>query len=177
FLGRLWDPERFVGDPAAPDYRVEGLAPAGGLTVVRVDRRRELLGQLDRAFEKARISEAVEAWERHSLHAFDLISSGKGRAAFDLGREPDKVRDRYGRYTWGQSVLLARRLVEAGVRLVHVNWVRDPGDSAVDNPMWDTHSQNADRLQDSLCPQFDVTFDALMDDLADRGLLAETLVV
>jgi hypothetical protein len=60
---------------------------------------------------------------------------------------------------------------------VHVNWAREPGDSAVDNPMWDTHAQNADRLQDALCPMFDVSFDALMDDLADRGLLAETLVV
>jgi hypothetical protein len=68
-------------------------------------------------------------------------------------------------------------LIEAGVRLVHVNWAREPGDSAVDNPMWDTHAQNADRLQDALCPIFDVSFDALMDDLADRGLLAETLVV
>ena len=79
--------------------------------------------------------------------------------------------------SWGQSVLLARRLIEAGVRLVHVNWAREPGDSAVDNPMWDTHAQNADRLQDALCPQFDVTFAALMDDLAQRGLLDETLVV
>jgi hypothetical protein len=73
--------------------------------------------------------------------------------------------------------LLARRLIEAGVRLVHVNWAREPGDSAVDNPMWDTHAQNADRLQDALCPMFDVSFDALMDDLDHRGLLAETLVV
>jgi hypothetical protein len=63
------------------------------------------------------------------------------------------------------------------VRLVHVNWAREPGDSAVDNPMWDTHAQNADRLQDALCPMFDVTFDALLGDLAERGLLAETLVV
>jgi hypothetical protein len=63
------------------------------------------------------------------------------------------------------------------VRLVHVNWPRDPGDSAVDNPLWDTHAQNADRLQDSLCPMFDVSFDALLTDLAERGLLSETLVV
>ena len=87
------------------------------------------------------------------------------------------MRDRYGRYTWGQSLLLARRLIEAGVRLVHVNWARDPGDNAVDNPLWDTHALNADRLQDNLCPQFDPTFAALMDDLSERGLLDETLVV
>ena len=77
----------------------------------------------------------------------------------------------------GQCVLLARRLVEAGVRLVHVNWVREQGDNAVDNPMWDTHAQNADRLQDVLCPQFDIGFTALIEDLDERGLLDETLVV
>jgi hypothetical protein len=72
---------------------------------------------------------------------------------------------------------LARRLIEAGVRLVHVGWPREPGDTAVDNPMWDTHAQNADRLQDTLCPMFDVGFSALIEDLDDRGLLDETLVV
>ncbi|MCI0704256.1 MAG: DUF1501 domain-containing protein, partial [Planctomycetia bacterium] len=177
FLGKSWEPERFVGDPAAPDYHIEGLDLTGELNAIRVDHRRDLLGQLDRGFDKIGRGEAVEAWDRLTHRAFDLVSSGKGRAAFDLSKESDKTRDRYGRYTWGQSCLLARRLIEAGVRLVHVNWGRDPGDSAVDNPMWDTHAQNADRLQDSLCPMFDVTFDALMTDLADRGLLSETLVV
>ena len=177
FLGRVWEPERFVGDPAAPHYHIEGLGPVGEMTQVRIDRRRDLLKQIDRLFEKVGRSEPGQAWDRLAQNAFDLLSSGAARAAFDLGRESDKTRDRYGRYTWGQSVLLARRLIEAGVRLVHVNWAREPGDSAVDNPMWDTHAQNADRLQDSLCPQFDVTFAALMEDLADRGLLQETLVV
>jgi hypothetical protein len=177
FLGKQWEPERFVGDPALPGYQIEGLELKGDLTAVRVDRRRDLVTQLDRAFERGRRSEALETWDRLSLQAFDLVTSGKARAAFDLGKETDRTRDRYGRYTWGQSCLLARRLIEAGVRLVHVNWAREPGDSAVDNPMWDTHAQNADRLQDALCPMFDVSFHALMDDLADRGLLAETLVV
>jgi hypothetical protein len=177
FLGKQWEPERFVGDPALPSYRIEGLELGGDLTTVRIDRRRDLVSQLDRSFESGRRSEVLETWDRLSLQAYNLVTSGKARAAFDLGKEPDKTRDRYGRYTWGQSCLLARRLIEAGVRLVHVNWAREPGDSAVDNPMWDTHAQNADRLQDALCPMFDVSFDALMDDLADRGLLAETLVV
>jgi hypothetical protein len=177
FLGKQWEPERFVGDPALPNYQIEGLGLSGDLTTVRLDRRRDLVSQLDRAFDKGRRSEVFETWDRLSLQAFDLVSSGKARAAFDISKETDKTRDRYGRYTWGQSCLLARRLVEAGVRLVHVNWAREPGDSAVDNPMWDTHAQNADRLQDALCPMFDVSFDALMNDLADRGLLAETLVV
>jgi len=177
FLGKMWEPERFVGDPALIDYHIEGLNLTGELTKVRIDRRRDLLGQLDKAFDTRGQSETVETWDRLSHHAFDLVTSGKARAAFDLSQESEKTRDRYGRYTWGQSVLLARRLIEAGVRLVHVNWARDPGDSAVDNPLWDTHAQNADRLQDSLCPQFDVTFAALLEDLAERGLLQETLVV
>ncbi len=177
FLGKSWEPERFVGDPALPNYHIEGLSLSGDLTRIRLDRRQDLRAQLDRHFEKAVRSDAIEVWNRLSQKAFDLVTSGAARAAFDLSKESDRTRDRYGRYTWGQSVLLARRLVEAGVRLVHVNWAREPGDSAVDNPMWDTHAQNADRLQDCLCPQFDVTFAALMDDLADRGLLEETLVV
>lgn len=177
FLGKMWEPERFVGDPAATDYHIEGLGLTGAMTRMRVDRRRDLLSQLDRHLDFVGRSDALDAWSKQSQHAFDLVTSGAARAAFDLTKESQKTRDRYGRYTWGQSVLLARRLIEAGVRLVHVNWAREPGDSAVDNPMWDTHAQNADRLQDCLCPQFDVTFAALMDDLTERGLLQETLVV
>jgi hypothetical protein len=177
FLGKLWEPERFVGDPALPDYQIEGLSLLDAVTRVRMDRRLELLRQFESHVAGAAESGAMGAWNRLSQQAFDLVTSGEARAAFDLSREPDHVRDRYGRYTWGQSVLLARRLIEAGVRLVHVNWARDPGDNAVDNPLWDTHSLNADRLQDNLCPQFDPTFAALMDDLSERGLLDETLVV
>ena len=177
FLGKQWEPERFIGDPGAADYRIEGLDLSGELTRVRLNRRRDLLGQLDGNFRVMERGGAVEAWDRQSRQAYDLVMSGQARAAFNLNREAPQVRDRYGRYSWGQTVLLARRLIEAGVRLVHVNWMREPGDSAVDNPMWDTHAQNADRLQDVLCPQFDVTFAALMDDLEQRGLLQETLVV
>jgi hypothetical protein len=177
FLGRAWEPERFIGDPAAPDYRIEGLDLPADLPRLRVDRRKALLGQLDGYFRGVERSGVLGSWGRSARDAYDLVSSGRARAAFDLTREPEALRDRYGRYTWGQSVLLARRLIEAGVRLVHVNWAREPGDSAVDNPMWDTHAQNADRLQDVLCPQFDVTFSALLQDLRVRGLLDETLVV
>lgn len=176
-LGGTWEPERFIGDPAAPDYRIEGLDLPADLPRLRVDRRRALLGQLDGYFQGVERDAVLGGWDRYARDAYDLVSSGQARAAFDLGQEPDAIRDRYGRYSWGQTVLLARRLIEAGVRLVHVNWTREPGDSAVDNPMWDTHAQNADRLQDVLCPQFDVTFSALIEDLASRGLLDETLVV
>jgi hypothetical protein len=177
FLGQSWEPTRFIGDPAAPQYRIEGLNLTGDLTRLRLHGRRNLLTQLDTHLRASERGGPVEAWDRLSQQAFDLVISGRARAAFDLRRESQPVRDRYGRYSWGQTVLLARRLIEAGVRLVHVNWVREPGDSAVDNPMWDTHAQNADRLQDVLCPQFDVTFAALLEDLNQRGLLSETLVV
>jgi hypothetical protein len=177
FLGKVWEPERFVGDPAAPDYRIEGLDLPAELPRRRVDRRKELLGQIDGYFRQVERGGAVGTWGRYAQDAYDLVSSGRARAAFDLNREPSALRDRYGRYSWGQTVLLARRLIEAGVRLVHVNWAREPGDSAVDNPMWDTHAQNADRLQDVLCPQFDVTFSGLIEDLQVKGLLDETLVV
>jgi hypothetical protein len=156
---------------------VEGLALPAGLTRARVDRRRDLLDQIDQHRRQVEKSGPFQTWDRVSQQAYDLVTSGKARDAFDLSREPDSVRDCYGRHGWGQSVLLARRLIEAGVRLVHVNWTREPGDTAVDNPLWDTHTQNADRLQDVLCPQFDQTFPALIDDLQARGLLDSTLVV
>ena len=177
FLGKPWEPERFVGDPSSPGYRVEGMTLPPGLSQTRVDRRRDLLGQVDQFRRQVEKSETLDTWDRISQQAYDLVTSGKAREAFDLSKEPEALRDRYGRHGWGQSVLLARRLVEAGVRLVHVNWTREPGDSAVDNPLWDTHTQNADRLQDCLCPQFDVTFPALIEDLESRGMLDETLVV
>ena len=177
FIGKQWEPERFVGDPAAADYTIEGVSLPADVSIARFDRRHDLLSQLDRHRKQSDQGGPAEAWDRLSHHAFDLVTSGKAREAFDLRKEAPATRDRFGRHSWGQSVLLARRLIEAGVRLVHVNWPREGGDDAVDNPMWDTHAGNADRLQDCLCPQFDVTFPALIDDLSQRGLLDETLVV
>src|SRR5262249_7873522 len=107
FLGKLWEPTRFVGDPAAADYHVEGVSLAGDLSRMRVDRRRDLLQQLDQHFRQVERGGALEAWDRLSQYAFDLVTSSRARQAFDLRREPEKVRDRYGRHSWGQTVLLA----------------------------------------------------------------------
>jgi Protein of unknown function (DUF1501) len=177
FLGSFWDPDRFIGDPARADYAVEGLSLPVDLPPERLGDRTALLARLNSRLRAIDLQGTAGSWNKLSQFALDLVTSGNAKQAFDLSREPAALRDRYGRHTWGQSCLLARRLVEAGVRLVHVNWPREPGDSAVDNPMWDTHAQNADRLQDVLCPLFDVTFSALLDDLESRGLLHETLVV
>jgi len=176
FLGPQWDPERFVGDPSDPAYEIESLRQTD-VTALQLDRRRSLLAQVE-----SRFAEVIQGAESRNYNvfqqqAFDLLTTGQAREAFAIDKEPDNVRDRYGRNRWGQCVLLARRLVEAGVRLVHVQWPREPGDSAVDNPLWDTHAQNADRLEDVLCPMFDVGFSALIEDLDQRGLLDETLVV
>ncbi len=175
-LGRQWDPDRFIGDPSRPDYKVEGLRVTD-IAPLRLNRRISLLEQVERHFKTETTTRNVGLYDTFQGQAFDLLTSGRVQRAFATQEEPAQVRDRYTRTQWGQTLLLARRLIEAGVRLVHVNWCREPGDSAVDNPMWDTHAQNADRLEDVLCPLFDTGFTALMEDLEVRGLLHETLVV
>ena len=177
FLGRHWDPERFICDPSDAGFAIEGLQPPRDLPALRLSGRVGLLDQVQRHFEQIERGAAAGLYDKIQQDALGLLTSGKAREAFAIEREPPALRERYGRHKWGQCVLLARRLIEAGVRLVHVNWPREPGDTAVSNPLWDTHAQNADRLQDALCPQFDVGFTALIDDLDQRGLLDETLVV
>ena len=175
-LGPQWSPELIECRPA------EANSPLGGLYSSRVSsdqmrHRVTLLDALGQSFDATPRSATVQLHEGLRRQAFDLLTTGGARQAFRLEDEPDRVRERYGRHPWGQSVLLARRLVEAGVRFVTVNWPRVPGDRGVDNPLWDTHARNFDRMEDCLAPQFDVGFTALLDDLDERGLLDETLVI
>src|SRR4029077_15139854 len=114
--------------------------------------------------------------DRTIREALSVVLSSASRDAFKLEREPAALRDRYGRSKWGQSLLLARRLLEAGGRMGFVNWPREPGDLSSSNPLWDTHAHNNARMKDVLCPQFDHGFPALIEDLDQRGMLAETLV-
>jgi hypothetical protein len=176
FLGSQWTPDRFVGDPNSPNYKVGGLS-LGDLPPMRVRERASLLSQVEQHFGGLERGSFMRDYDKFQQQAFDLMTSDRAKRAFAIEEEPDEVRDRYTRTTWGQSCLMARRLIEAGVRMVHVNWPREPGDNAVDNPLWDTHAQNHDRVEDVLCPQFDVTFTTLIEDLEQRGLLDETLVV
>jgi hypothetical protein len=175
-MGARWDPELFVGDPAQPDYLIEGFE-ARGIPALRRRDRHQLLRDFREHLQSAKTSASVRLFETYQQQAMDLMTSGKAQSAFNIQDEPASVRQRYGNNRWGQCVLLARRLIESGVRLVHVQWPREPGDNAVDNPLWDTHAQNPDRLEDVLCPIFDVGFTALIEDLEQRGLLEETLVV
>jgi uncharacterized protein (DUF1501 family) len=107
--------------------------------------------------------------------AFDLLASTSAQHAFDIAAEPAAVRDRYGRHVFGQSTLLARRMVEAGVRLVHVNWVRH--DNGKGGQGYDTHGRHLESARNDLLPPTDAAFSSLIEDLDARGILDETLVI
>ena len=172
FLGAAYAPLAVHGDPADDAFTVPGLAEVadGPRAAARERLLRALDGGLGRLADDPRAADLG----RYQQKAVGLLTSAATRRAFDLRAEPARVRDRYGRHKYGQSLLLARRLVEAGVRLVTVYWggrVNNP------SPYWDTHLNNNRRLKDELLPPFDRCFSAFLDDLADRGLLDTTLVV
>jgi hypothetical protein len=177
FMGSGWDPQVFPCDPSRTDYETDILGMVNEVTGARLARRRRLLSELGDRFATNQRGPAAETFARHMRHAFDVLLSGPARAAFELGQEDDSLRDLYGRNKFGQSLLLARRLVESGVRFVQVNWPREPGDLSVGNPVWDTHFDNTGRCRDTLCPPFDLGFSTFINDLGQRGLLEETLVV
>ena len=174
WLGPIHDPLTIDADPSKPGYRVAELTLQPELSVPRIDERRELLRKLDRTLDAH--WPAYEAKDAHDRRAYDLLTSAAGpRGAFNLEDEPAKVRERYGMNAHGQSVLQARRLVERGVPLVTVFWPSD-GIKNV-SVYWDTHSRNFVDLKTRLMPAADQAFSALLDDLASRGLLDETLVL
>jgi hypothetical protein len=149
------------------------------MTLDRLSERRTLLQQFD---DQRRRAEAGLAEQRHAGKrklAFDLLTSAAVREAFDLGREPDRLRERYGRSLFGSSTLLARRLLERGVRFVNVSWdnFRERFEFPPSYFVWDTHERNFPILRDNHLPHLDRTYSALLEDLDDRGLLDETLVV
>jgi hypothetical protein len=174
FLGAGYAPFRIAGDPNADDFSVDGLAASPELHPDRLGARQELLGTINKQLGSLAASPRAEALGRYQQRAVGLLTSESTRHAFELEREPVRVRERYGRNKYGQSLLLARRLVEAGVRLITVYW-----GGKVNNPLpyWDTHFNNNRRLKDELLPPFDRCFSAFLEDLDARGLLATTLVV
>lgn len=169
WLGRAYDPFRIDGDPNAPDFRVSGLGLPEGLSADRMSDRRDLLNELRTSLDVP--GSAPKSWDGFQTRALDAIVSAEARGAFEVQREDPRLRDRYGRHIHGQCLLLARRLVEAGVELVTVNWHNDGQN------FWDTHVENFHHLKDRLMPPADQGFSALLDDLDDRGMLDETLVV
>jgi hypothetical protein len=177
FMGPTWHPHVLKCDPREDRVQIEGMTPPAGVGEVRLNERTALLGQLDQHFREQIASPGFVDFGRMQQKAFEVLHAPSSRAAFELDRESGTMRDAYGRHKFGQSALLARRLVESGVRLVQLNWPREDGDTMVGNPLWDTHSRNTERVRDVLCPQFDKTYATLLGDLHQRGLLDETLVV
>jgi hypothetical protein len=174
WLGRQYDPLTIDGDPNDPAYRIDDYRLIEGVRIERLDTRRELLDQLEqqRSILERDMQAAVGT---HYRRAFELLHGSLAHDAFDLTQEPDSVRDAYGRNPHGQSVLLSRRLIERGVPLVCAFWPND-GIKNV-SVYWDTHSRNFVDLKTRLMPVADQAFSTLIDDLSERGLLDETLVI
>src|SRR5205814_7073593 len=173
FLGGVHNPFQVNRDPSRPDFRVDELELPADLPFSRMEDRRSLLSVVEGQTRAAERVAARTAMTAHQGRAFDLLSSPAVRRAFDLSRESERTRERYGRHTLGQSLLLARRLVEAGVRFINVNDKITNGQTA----NWDSHENNFGRLKNDLLPPADQAFSALIDDLEDRGMLESTLVV
>lgn len=192
FLGQRYDPlhtecSPTVDNPALekPGYnqpvrgvpRLPDNSLSEGLTVDRLNTRRGLLEQIDDQLRQVEGQGTLDRFGRVRQRAFNLLTSAKVKAAFDLDLEDPHLRDRYTRTLFGQSALIARRLVEAGVRFVNVTWDCYWERLKINYDCWDTHTRNFAILREYNLPYLDLTFTALMQDLSDRGLLDETLVV
>lgn len=171
FLGAAHNPFQVTQDPSAAGFRVGELQLPIELSAERLRDRQRLLSSIAATGQPGELAAApMSVYQRR---AFDLLGSERVRQGFDLSAESPAVRDRYGRHTLGQSLLLARRLVEAGVRFINVNDKITNGQLA----NWDSHQDNFPRLKDDLLPPADQAFSALIEDLDERGLLETTLVV
>lgn len=176
-LGALYDPFRLEYDPAT-GTKVPALQLEPELTPERLTDRRRLMAAFDQLERRAESLRSAKALDDYRAQAFALLTAPEARKTFDLGSEPRPVIDRYGRTRFGQSCLLARRLIEQGVPFVQVNWSdhveaeEDAGDGG-----WDHHYRNFQIMQDRHAPWLDQALSALLTDLRDRGLLATTLVL
>jgi hypothetical protein len=180
FLGKAHNP-LFIGqDPNSPDFRLPELKLPAGISLDRLQNRREVLRLIDRQTELLEFSATARGIDEYYDKALTMLTSPAVRKAFDLSAEPAAVRDKYGRTTYGQSCLLARRLVEAGARFVNVYFAASIGGQGPRGG-WDTHGFNHKPmypvLKDYLLPVTNQTVPALLEDLDERGLLHETLVV
>jgi Protein of unknown function (DUF1501) len=169
-LGAKFDPYQIRSNPADRNYHVdESLRTPVGIAIKRLASKRDLLTALDRQHAHLEATFKTVNYEHDRQAAFRLLTNGRLGRALAVEDEPTSVRDRYGRNRFGQPLLMARRLIEAGVPIVQAN--------ITNSAFWDTHYNNFSSLQKDLLPQFDRAISALMDDMHSRGLLEETLVV
>jgi hypothetical protein len=166
-LGRARDPLFVLRDPNAPAFAMPELSLGPDVTAAELDGRRRLLDRLATGMPGDGRARELTGFQ---ARAFDLLTAPATQRAFRLEREPAALRDAYGRNVYGQSVLLARRLIEAGTRVVCVSWAPDA------NATWDTHGNNFVTLKNTLLPQLDAAVSSLLRDLVERGLLGRTLV-
>jgi len=161
-----------IDQPLLPaDVKIKAIQPNPDLSSLRLQARRDLLGQVDTQLRLMEHSGQARSIDAFYQKAFDLLAAPAVRQAFQLSEEPAALRARYGATEFGQRCLLARRLAEAGVPMTNVHFCYKPGES------WDTHSRHFKRTKDSLCPTFDPAVATLIEDLDERGMLDETLVV
>src|SRR5215217_951277 len=177
FLGKANDPFVLNADPSDPAFKVPDLLPPDYITAIRADQRRNLRDLVDGSVRQFETSPDARLLNSSFDQAYTLISSSKAREAFDLSKEPDAVKDRYGRNRFGLSCLLARRLIEAGVRFVTVNMF----ETVFNEITWDIHGSAPfspiEAYKDLVGPMFDMAYSSLLEDLKQRGLLENTMVV
>lgn len=171
YLTPAYDPFAVNGDPNQGGFRVRNLTPPDRLTLDRLRRRREMVKALDGFAKEVSTTPLTTSRDQFAEQAYDLLTSSAAQAAFRIEEESEDVRKRYGRTPFGQSCLLARRLIEAGVSFVTLN------DRGTGQLGWDTHQQNFPTIKNTLAPPLDQGLAALIGDLGDRGLLADTLVI
>jgi len=176
FLGKAHDPFALNADPSQPNFKVPDLLPPPEIGEARLERRRRMREIVDGTVANFEASESAAMLNSNFEAAFRMMTSPEAKHAFDLTREPQKVRERYGMNRFGQCCLLARRLVEAGVRFVTINTFL----TVFNEVTWDIHGSkpftSIAGMRDIVCPMYDQAYSALLEDLAERGLLPKTLV-
>ncbi|MCC6292041.1 MAG: DUF1501 domain-containing protein [Bryobacterales bacterium] len=176
FLGKSYDPFVLNADPSDPAFRVPDMLPPDYLSALRVDRRRNWRALVDRSVSEFETSQDARLLDSTFQQAYTLMSSQKAREAFELHQEPEKVREKYGKNRFGQSCLLARRMIEAGVRFVTINMF----ETVFDEITWDIHGSKPfspiSCYSDLVGPMFDMAYSSLLEDLHERGLLKTTMV-
>jgi hypothetical protein len=181
FLGKAHDPLFFTEDPNSPDFKLPELSLPANLSLDRLHRRREMLRLVDQQARLLEYSAEARGFDEYYDRAIGMLTSDKVRQAFDLSSEPQEVRDRYGRSTYGQSCLLARRLAEAGVKFTTVYFSNSIGGRSDTSGGWDTHGFDNTRMYPIIkkyhLPRTVERLPTLLDDLDERGMLEDTLVL
>ena len=177
FLGKTYDPFVLNADPSDPNFKVPDLLPPDYISSLRVDRRRAWSNLIDNAVKTFENSQDAKLLDANFQQAYTLMSSAKAREAFELKKEPDAIRERYGRNRFGQGCLLGRRLIERGSRFVTINMF----ETVFNELTWDIHGSKPftaiGAMKDLLGPMMDNAYSSLLEDLKDRGMLENTLVV